>query len=164
MAHILVAEDERDIRELIKFTLTFAGHKITEASNGEEAVKLAKEVLPDLILTDVRMPKMTGYEACKAIKSEETTKHIPVVILSAKGQDEEIDQGKESGANDYILKPFDPAKLQSRVAEILEKMAAGMMTPAPTAATEQNDGESEATNPPAAPEADIKSENSTNIP
>jgi CheY-like chemotaxis protein len=127
MAHILVAEDERDIRELIKFTLTFAGHKITEASNGEEAVKLAKEVLPDLILTDVRMPKMTGYEACKAIKSEETTKHIPVVILSAKGQDEEIDQGRESGANDYILKPFDPAKLQSRVAEILEKMAAGLM-------------------------------------
>ena len=71
MAHILVAEDERDIRELIKFTLTFAGHKITEAANGEEAVKLAKEVLPDLILTDVRMPKMTGYEACKAIKAEE---------------------------------------------------------------------------------------------
>jgi two-component system alkaline phosphatase synthesis response regulator PhoP len=138
MAHILVAEDERDIRELIKFTLTFAGHKITEASNGEEAVKLAKEVLPDLILTDVRMPKMTGYEACKAIKSEETTKHIPVVILSAKGQDEEIDQGRESGANEYILKPFDPAKLQSRVAEILEKMAAGLMGSPEASESEQS--------------------------
>src|SRR5687768_3665095 len=146
MAHILVAEDERDIRELIKFTLTFAGHKITEAANGEEAVKLAKEVLPDLILTDVRMPKMTGYEACKAIKTEETTKHIPVVILSAKGQDEEIDQGRESGANDYILKPFDPAKLQSRVAEILEKMAAGLMTPPASAEKTQEPAKTENSN------------------
>lgn len=122
MAHILVAEDERDIRELIKFTLTFAGHQITEASNGEEAVQLAKDVLPDLILTDVRMPKMTGYEACRIIKDEETTKHIPVVILSAKGQDEEIDQGRDSGSDDYIVKPFAPDQLTARVAEILERL------------------------------------------
>jgi len=122
MAHILVAEDERDIRELIKFTLTFAGHQITEASNGEEAVQLAKEKLPDLILTDVRMPKMTGYEACRKIKDDEATKHIPVVILSAKGQDEEIDQGREAGSDDYIVKPFAPDQLTTRVAEILERL------------------------------------------
>lgn len=122
MAHILIAEDERDIRELIKFTLTFAGHQITEAANGEEAVEKAKEVIPDLIMTDVRMPKMTGYEACKLIKANDSTKHIPVVILSAKGQDEEVDKGKEAGADDYILKPFAPDKLTERVAEILEKL------------------------------------------
>jgi DNA-binding response OmpR family regulator len=122
MAHILVAEDERDIRELIKFTLTFAGHQITEATNGEEAVQLAKEVLPDLILTDVRMPKMTGYEACRIIKDDEATQHIPVVILSAKGQDEEIDKGRESGSDDYIVKPFAPDQLTARVAEILERL------------------------------------------
>lgn len=122
MAHILIAEDERDIRELIKFTLTFAGHQITEAVNGEEAVEKAKEVLPDLIMTDVRMPKMTGYEACKAIKAYETTAHIPVVILSAKGQDEEKDLGIESGADEYIVKPFAPDELTRRVAEILDKM------------------------------------------
>jgi CheY-like chemotaxis protein len=121
MAHILVAEDERDIRELIKFTLTFAGHQITEAANGEEAVQLTKDVLPDLILTDVRMPKMTGYEACRMLKDDEATKHIPVVILSAKGQDEEIDKGRESGADDYIVKPFAPDQLTVRVAEILER-------------------------------------------
>jgi CheY-like chemotaxis protein len=121
MAHILVAEDERDIRELIKFTLTFAGHQITEAANGEEAVQLTKDVLPDLILTDVRMPKMTGYEACRMLKDDEATKHIPVVILSAKGQDEEIDKGRESGADDYIVKPFAPDQLAVRVAEILER-------------------------------------------
>jgi len=122
MAHILIAEDERDIRELIKFTLTFAGHQITEAVNGEDAVAKAKEVLPDLIMTDVRMPKMTGYEACKIIKNDEATKHIPVVILSAKGQDEEVDKGKEAGADEYILKPFAPDKLTQRVAEILDKL------------------------------------------
>ncbi len=122
MAHILIAEDERDIRELIKFTLTFAGHQITEAVNGEEAVAKAKEVIPDLIMTDVRMPKMTGYEACKAIKTNESTAHIPVVILSAKGQDEEKDLGIEAGADEYIVKPFEPAALTQRVAEILDKL------------------------------------------
>lgn len=121
MAHILVAEDERDIRELIALTLQFAGHQITQANNGEEAVRLAKEVIPDLIMTDVRMPRMTGYEACKAIKTEASTQHIPVVILSAKGQDEEIDQGKESGADDYILKPFAPDQLNKRIEEILAR-------------------------------------------
>ena len=122
MAHILVAEDERDIRDLIMFTLKFAGHEITPATNGEEAVKLAKEKLPDLIMTDVRMPKMTGYEACKAIKADEATKHIPVVILSAKGQDEEIDQGRDAGADDYLLKPFAPDELTRRIAEILARL------------------------------------------
>jgi CheY-like chemotaxis protein len=121
MAHILVAEDERDIRDLITFTLQFAGHQITAVANGADAVSKAKEILPDLIMTDVRMPKMTGYEACKAIKADEATKHIPVVILSAKGQDEEVDQGKDAGADDYILKPFAPDQLQRRIGEILAK-------------------------------------------
>ena len=123
MAHILIAEDERDIRELIKFTLTLAGHQITDVANGEEAVAKALEIIPDMVMTDVRMPKMTGYEACKAIKANETTKHIPVVILSAKGQDEEKHLGIESGADDYIVKPFAPDQLAKRVAEILASMS-----------------------------------------
>ncbi len=124
MAHILVAEDERDIRELVAFTLQFAGHQVTQAQNGEIAVELAQKVLPDLILTDVRMPKMTGYEVCRALKEIESVKHIPVVILSAKGQDDEIETGKAAGAIDYILKPFDMAELQQRVNEILSKIGA----------------------------------------
>lgn len=122
MAHILVAEDERDIRDLITFTLQFAGHKITQASNGEEAVELARGVNPDLILTDVRMPKMTGYEVCATLKADEATAHIPIVILSAKGQDEEMDAGRNAGATDYILKPFAPDMLTKRVAEILTRL------------------------------------------
>lgn len=122
MAHILVAEDERDIRDLITFTLTFAGHQITQAANGAQAVELAKQEVPDLIMTDVRMPKMTGYEACRAIKDDPATAHIPVVILSAKGQDEEIDEGKAAGADAYILKPFAPNELTKRIAELLEQL------------------------------------------
>jgi DNA-binding response OmpR family regulator len=119
MANILVAEDERDIRELITFTLMFAGHKITQAANGEEAVQLAQEIKPDLILTDVRMPKMTGYEVCKTLRGMAAHANTPIVILSAKGQDEEVELGKDAGATDYIMKPFAPDKLQQRVAEIL---------------------------------------------
>lgn len=119
MARILVAEDERDIRDLISFTLQFAGHQVITANNGEEAVQLALQEIPDLVLTDVRMPKMTGYEACKLIKADPTTQHIPVIFLSAKGQEAEVQTGLESGADEYLLKPFAPDQLTRKVAEIL---------------------------------------------
>jgi len=119
MAKILIAEDERDIRDLIEFTLMYAGHQVVKASNGAEAVELAPKVMPDLIMMDVRMPKMTGYEACKAMKEIDALKNIPIVFLSAKGQDTEIDQGLEVGAYEYILKPFAPDYLTKRISEIL---------------------------------------------
>ena len=122
MANILVAEDERDIRELINFTLLFAGHQVVQAANGEEAVMLAQETMPDLIMMDVRMPKVTGYEACREMKRIDTVKDIPVIFLSAKGQDDEIATGLEAGAIDYILKPFSPDDLTRRVADILRHM------------------------------------------
>ncbi len=121
MAKILIAEDERDIRELVTFTLRYAGHDVHQASNGEEALNMAKEIIPELILMDVRMPKMTGYEACRHMKADETLKHVPVVFLSAKGQETEIQTGLEVGATDYILKPFAPDQLIKRVSEILAK-------------------------------------------
>lgn len=121
MAHILVAEDERDIRELINFTLMFAGHKVTQAANGAEALELALQVKPDLVMMDVRMPRMTGYEACRQMKQHEEIKHVPVVFLSAKGQDEEVQTGIEAGAEAYILKPFAPEELTRRIADILAK-------------------------------------------
>jgi DNA-binding response OmpR family regulator len=118
---VLVAEDERDIRELIVITLELEGFNVVEVPNGEEAVKKAKEIRPDLILMDVRMPKMTGYEACKVLKSEEATKEIPVVFLSAKGQEAEVNTGLELGAEEYLLKPFAPDELSGRVTQILGK-------------------------------------------
>ncbi len=121
MAKILIAEDERDIRDLVAFTLRFAGHEVFPASNGEEAVELAPKVNPDLILMDVRMPRMTGYEACKAMKANPQLKDIPVVFLSAKGQESEIQQGMDVGAEEYLLKPFAPDQLATRVKAILAK-------------------------------------------
>ena len=121
MAKILIADDERDIRDLVAFTLKFAGHEVVVASNGEEALKLAPEVMPELILMDVRMPRMTGYEACQKMKEDERIKNIPVVFLSAKGQEAEIQTGMQVGAEEYLLKPFAPNELIDRVSQILER-------------------------------------------
>ena len=119
---VLVAEDEPDIRGLIVFSLQYAGYKVVEALNGEDAVKLAEVEQPDLILLDVRMPKMNGYEACSVLKAQEATRGIPVVFLSARGQETEIKQGLELGAEEYILKPFAPDELYQRVGSILERL------------------------------------------
>ncbi|HMR98787.1 MAG TPA: response regulator [Anaerolineales bacterium] len=121
MAKILIAEDERDIRDLVAFTLRFAGHEVTAATNGEEAVELAPKINPDLILMDVRMPRMTGYEACKIMKTMPGIKDIPVVFLTARGQESEIQQGLGAGAEEYLLKPFAPDQLTERVKAILAK-------------------------------------------
>ncbi len=116
---ILVAEDERDIRELIVFSLRYGGYEVLEATNGVEAVKVARDEGPDLILMDVRMPRMTGYEACQKLRDMPETASIPIVFLSAKGQETEIQQGLEAGATEYILKPFAPDELVKRVGKIL---------------------------------------------
>jgi DNA-binding response OmpR family regulator len=121
MAKILIAEDERDIRDLIAFTLRFAGHEVITTSNGEEALNMALQIIPDLILLDVRMPRMTGYEACRQIKLDDRTSNIPVVFLSAKGQESEVQTGLAAGATEYILKPFSPDNLTERVKVILRK-------------------------------------------
>lgn len=122
MIKILVAEDERDIRELIAFTLRFAGFEVALASNGAEAVEKALQEPPDLILMDVRMPRMTGYDACRLLKEQVATRDIPVVFLSAKGQESEIHQGLAMGATEYILKPFAPDELTQKVKQILSQI------------------------------------------
>jgi len=122
MAKILVADDERDIRELIGFTLRFSSYEVITAKDGEEALRIAEQEKPDLVLLDVRMPKMTGYETCQRIKNDPKMKDIPVVFISAKGQEAEIEAGLKAGAIEYILKPFAPADLTARVAAILARV------------------------------------------
>ena len=121
MARILIAEDEPDIRELVAFTLRFAGHEVTTTANGEEALHQATQIMPDIIIMDVRMPKMTGYDACRAMKADIALKDIPVMFLSAKGQESEIQTGLDVGAEEYLLKPFAPTQLAERVKDILGK-------------------------------------------
>jgi len=120
---ILVAEDERDIRELVSFSLQFGGFTVVQATNGAEAVEQAQKELPDLILMDVRMPKMTGYEACRQMKTIDAIRETPVVFLSAKGQESEIQTGLEVGAEEYILKPFAPDELVKQVQAVLDRVA-----------------------------------------
>jgi DNA-binding response OmpR family regulator len=121
MAKILIAEDERDIRDLIKFTMGFAGFEVTAAVSGEEALNLARREVPDLILLDVRLPVMTGYEVCAALKGDAKLKNIPVIFLSAKGQDSEIQAGLQAGAEIYIVKPFAPDQLTAQIKTVLAK-------------------------------------------
>jgi CheY-like chemotaxis protein len=119
MPRILIAEDEPDIRELIALTLQFSGFDVVSTKDGVEAVDVAQKEHFDLILMDVRMPRMTGYEACRRLRENETTRHIPVVFLSAKGQEAEVQAGLQAGANQYILKPFAPDMLTRKIHEIL---------------------------------------------
>ncbi|GAG82626.1 unnamed protein product [marine sediment metagenome] len=119
MRKILIAEDERDILDLIMFTLQFGGYDVIPTSNGADALDMVHKEQPDLILLDVRMPRMSGYEVCKQIKAEDDTRDIPVVFLSAKGQEAEVTAGYEMGAVDYILKPFAPDQLLERLDNIL---------------------------------------------
>lgn len=121
MAKILIAEDEPDIRELVTFMLRFAGYEVVAASNGEDAVRTASRELPDLVLLDVRMPRMTGYDACRLMRANPDLRNVPVVFLSAKGQEAEIRSGMEAGAEEYLLKPFSPMDLTNRVRTILAR-------------------------------------------
>lgn len=118
---ILVAEDEEDVRELMVEAFRFNGFQVIGVPDGEEAVKEAKAILPDLILLDVRMPKMTGFEACKVLKAEEATKKIPVVFLSAYGQEAEVKTGLKLGAEEYLFKPIALDELVRQVRKVLSK-------------------------------------------
>jgi DNA-binding response OmpR family regulator len=121
MFKILIAEDEPDIRELITLTLQFSGYEVVSVKDGAEAVVEAQAGKFDLILMDVRMPRMTGYEACRILRSIDSTKEIPIIFLSAKGQESEVQAGLEAGADQYILKPFAPDMLTQKIKDVLVK-------------------------------------------
>ena len=118
---ILVVDDEASVVKLVRFLLEKNGFEVYVAYDGKEAVDMAREILPDLILMDVMMPKMDGNEATRILKKVDTTRAIPIMILSALGQESEVANGLESGAVDYLVKPFNPKDLVSRVTKILAK-------------------------------------------
>jgi DNA-binding response OmpR family regulator len=118
---IMVVDDEPDIVKLVKISLEMANYDVIEAFSGIEALEKTKEGLPDLFLLDIMMPDMNGYEVCEKLKADDSTKNIPVVMLTAKGQKGDAEQGLKVGAEDYIIKPFDPYELGEQIAEILNK-------------------------------------------
>jgi DNA-binding response OmpR family regulator len=118
-ALILAADDDEDIRELVRFRLERAGYEVISAADGEEALRLARERNPDLLVLDHRMPKMTGIEVIRALRAEEETARIPAILLTASVQEQSVADGFEAGADDYIKKPFSPQELTARVQAIL---------------------------------------------
>ena len=116
---ILVAEDQAHIRALIEFKLRNSGYRVVAVENGEEALSKAIEVRPNLILLDVMMPLMTGFEVLSILKQKDETKHIPVLLVTAQSSENEILKGLEMGADDYITKPFSPNELAARIRMVL---------------------------------------------
>ncbi|MDD3581902.1 MAG: response regulator transcription factor [Desulfobacca sp.] len=120
---ILVVEDEEDILELVRYNLSREGFRITGVTSGEEGLKTARSMLPDLVLLDLMLPGVDGLEVCRVLKHDAKTQHIPVVILTAKGEEADIVAGLELGAEDYITKPFSPRVLIARVRAVLRRRA-----------------------------------------
>ncbi len=121
MRRLLIADDEPGIRSLVRMTLETDEYEITEAGDGKEALEAARRVLPEVILLDVMMPKLTGFEVCKALKEDPATKEIVIVMLTARAQDGDRSEGEASGANDYFTKPFSPVALLRKLDEIFEE-------------------------------------------
>lgn len=119
---ILLAEDEEDIRRLAIMTLKRAGDQVVEAIDGEECLALAHQVRPDVILLDVMMPKLDGFQACQRLKASAVTKDIPVIFLTASVQDWETQRGLDLGAIGYLYKPFNPTQLRQQVTELLAQI------------------------------------------
>jgi|TARA_Y100001936_G_scaffold57538_1_gene56599 two-component system phosphate regulon response regulator PhoB len=119
--NILVVEDDLDIRELISFNLANEGHQVFEANDGEVGIDKARNNNPDLILLDLMLPGIQGLDVCRIIKSDQETKEIPIIMVTALGQEEDIVKGLETGADDYITKPFSIKVLIARVNAVLKR-------------------------------------------
>jgi DNA-binding response OmpR family regulator len=118
---ILVADDDEMILELVVYRLEHSGYRVITAPNGEEALRLAIDELPELAVIDVMMPKLDGYELTRLLRGNEQTKDIPIILLTAGVQEADVDRGFQAGADEYMRKPFSPQELRSRVQALLER-------------------------------------------
>jgi two-component system phosphate regulon response regulator PhoB len=121
--HILVVDDEEDILELVRYNLVKEGYRVTTVASGEEALKSARSAQSDIILLDLMLPGVDGLEVCRLLKHDPKTQHIPIIMLSAKGEEADIVTGLELGAADYITKPFSPRVLVARLRAVLRRRA-----------------------------------------
>jgi two-component system phosphate regulon response regulator PhoB len=118
---ILVVEDEEDIQELLEYTLLNAGYRVDVTDRGEEALEIVQEHSPSLMVLDLMLPGLDGLEVCRRLKGDEVTSEMPVIILTAKGEEEDVIAGFDAGADDYVTKPFSPKVLAARVAAVLRR-------------------------------------------
>lgn len=129
--NILIVDDEEDVLELVQFNLEKEGFKTETASSGEEALHKVRARQPDLIVLDLMLPGLDGLDVCKKLKNDTKTQHIPVIMLTAKGEEVDIVTGLELGADDYVTKPFSPKVLVARIRRILHRPVARDLEKAP---------------------------------
>ena len=118
MRKLLIADDEDGIRRLVRMTLESDSYEILEASDGDEAIQLAREHRPELILLDVMMPRRTGLEVCRMLKDDPSTSQITIFMLTARAQESDLQEGRAAGCDGYVMKPFSPVALMRKVDEI----------------------------------------------
>lgn len=121
MSKLLIADDEAGVRSLVRMTLDGSGWEILETTQGRETLEAIRRERPALVLLDVMMPEIDGTEVCRAIKNDPATRDTVVVMLTAKAQESDRDEGLEAGADDYITKPFSPLELLEKVEGVLER-------------------------------------------
>jgi two-component system phosphate regulon response regulator PhoB len=119
--HILIIEDEEDLLALVHYNLVREGYRVTCAVNGEEGLQAARQVLPDLLLLDLMMPGIDGLEVCRRLRKDPQLQALPVIMLTARGEEADVVAGLERGADDYVTKPFSPRILISRVRAVLRR-------------------------------------------
>lgn len=125
MQTILVVDDERNIIELARLYLSQEGYKVLTSGNGREALEIAREKRPDLVVLDIMLPEMDGWEVCRRLSQESD---VPVILLTARGEDVDRIVGLELGADDYVVKPFNPRELVARIKAVLRRSRAGVRT------------------------------------
>ena len=128
-ASVLVVDDDPVIRRMLQLSYESEGFQVTTAADGVEGLEALRTSPPDVLILDIMMPKLDGYEVCKAIKSSPETRHIPVILLSAKGRNVDQKLGFDVGADDYITKPFSPRKLVERINQLLGQAVTERPTP-----------------------------------
>jgi DNA-binding response OmpR family regulator len=159
-ATVLVVDDDPVILKLLEVNFEMEGFQVVRASDGAEGLERAREVLPDIVVLDVMMPRMTGYEVAKALREDEGTAHIPIIFVTARAQSSDVERGIELGVDDYVTKPFDPLDLIARVNTLLERRQVNAEAEAdaeaePEAEAEgQNAGDNDSTLEPAEVKAD----------
>jgi CheY-like chemotaxis protein len=123
-ATVLVVDDDPVILKLLEVNFEMEGFSVVRAADGAEGLERAREVLPDIVVLDVMMPRMTGYEVAKALREDESTAKIPIIFVTARAQSSDVERGMELGVDDYVTKPFDPLDLIARVNILLARRVA----------------------------------------
>jgi DNA-binding response OmpR family regulator len=122
MSTIVVVDDDPDILGLLEYKLTTAGHQVTAEADGEAGLAAIHEVKPDLVVLDWMMPRMTGIEVCLEMRKDPTMADVPVLFLTAKAQESDVQRGFAAGGNDYVVKPFSPRELSTRIDALLARL------------------------------------------